>query len=697
MQWAAGSPVSWSIATTNYSADYIQFGSFITSTAAASIIQAAFNAWEAVANIDFVRTSDSSSVDIRLGYYYGDGPSGTLAVANYSYSSGLLREAFISFDSRENWNLSTTGNFYLTALHEIGHTLGLGHSTVSPSIMSAFLNSSLSGLTADDIAGIQAIYGAPSNGGGGDPPPPPSPPSSNKSPTAIGLSASNVSENASGGTIVGQLTASDPDAGDSHTYKLLSGNGLFSIQGSTLRVAQGARLDYESQASHVVRIQATDEGGLNITRNFTINLANVAISDLVVKSGGSIVENARPGQLVAIFEALEGVTPESNADLELVDDAGGLFELVGSELRVAAGARIDFEEQASHSIKVRASDGTGPAYEETITITVGNAPITQIAVSGATVEENASAGTVVALLEALEGETTEASATFTLLDGAEGRFVIVGNEVHVADGAIIDFEASSGHEIVVLVSDGSQDYSQQIEIAVLDMPGESVVGTQFDDRLEGTSEDDKIYGLAGNDIFRGSEGSDLIDGGAGMDSVVYGEARALVMPSLQPNGTVLVTKENGAVDHLFSIERIELADGAYLYDLATEDPAFVYRIYQAAFGRVPDEGGLRFWVDIFNHLDGWMTGEQKQTHISTQFVNSAEFRSLYGANPTDAEYVDAMYGNVLGRLPDDQGRSFWVDAMENGLSPEATLILFAESDENVKLTMPNLDDGLWVV
>ena len=50
-------------------------------------------------------------------------------------------------------------NLLAVALHELGHALGLDHSEDTNSIMYAFYDCSKTTLTADDIAGIQAIYG----------------------------------------------------------------------------------------------------------------------------------------------------------------------------------------------------------------------------------------------------------------------------------------------------------------------------------------------------------------------------------------------------------------------------------------------------------------------------------------------------------------------------------------------------------
>jgi hypothetical protein len=53
-------------------------------------------------------------------------------------------------------------DFYTVVLHEIGHALGLDHATNNNSVMTTYSNrgGALRTLSADDIAGIQAIYGA---------------------------------------------------------------------------------------------------------------------------------------------------------------------------------------------------------------------------------------------------------------------------------------------------------------------------------------------------------------------------------------------------------------------------------------------------------------------------------------------------------------------------------------------------------
>ena len=61
------------------------------------------------------------------------------------------------------------------------------------------------------------------------------------------------------------------------------------------------------------------------------------------------------------------------------------------------------------------------------------------------------------------------TASFTLIDDAGGRFAIVGNELRVANGSLLDFEADTSHEIGVRVTDGGRLAFEVLSVDVIDL------------------------------------------------------------------------------------------------------------------------------------------------------------------------------------------------------------------------------------
>jgi hypothetical protein len=92
-------------------------------------------------------------------------------------------EADTAFNPSILWNsyrgpLLSSGviDFRRVAIHELGHILGLDHPDTNGQTVNAIMNSVIGNIetvTADDIAGVQALYGAPAN-----PPPKGIPPAS---------------------------------------------------------------------------------------------------------------------------------------------------------------------------------------------------------------------------------------------------------------------------------------------------------------------------------------------------------------------------------------------------------------------------------------------------------------------------------------------------------------------------------------
>uniref|UniRef100_A0A8C8RUG6 interstitial collagenase n=1 Tax=Pelusios castaneus TaxID=367368 RepID=A0A8C8RUG6_9SAUR len=134
-------------------------------------IQNALKVWSDVSPLTFKRIYDGSA-DIMMSFEIGDhkdnspfdGPNGYLAHA-FQPGNGLGGD--VHFDEAESWTKGSNGyNLFFVAAHELGHSLGLSHSTDPGALMYptySYMDPKEFHLPQDDINGIEAIYGQSDN------------------------------------------------------------------------------------------------------------------------------------------------------------------------------------------------------------------------------------------------------------------------------------------------------------------------------------------------------------------------------------------------------------------------------------------------------------------------------------------------------------------------------------------------------
>ncbi len=207
---------------------------------------------------------------------------------------------------------------------------------------------------------------------------------------------------------------------------------------------------------------------------------------------------------------------------------------------------------------------------------------------------------------------------------------------------------------------------------------DTLVGFSMRDRLEGGAGDDELSGRLGNDVLLGGAGNDGLRGDGGMDTAVFSGPRANFSQTGYSANRWILTDKTGAEgrDTLYDVERLQFSDVTLALDTSGV-AGKVYRLYQAAYDRKPDAGGLGFWI---SQADNGVA----QASIADGFVGSAEFKTLYGAAPSNDALVSRMYKNVLHRDPDASGKAFWVDVLDRKAATVAEVLMgFSESPENV--------------
>ncbi|MES2152619.1 MAG: DUF4214 domain-containing protein [Pseudomonadota bacterium] len=232
------------------------------------------------------------------------------------------------------------------------------------------------------------------------------------------------------------------------------------------------------------------------------------------------------------------------------------------------------------------------------------------------------------------------------------------------------------------------NYGSEIENAIGGDGNDELTGNALANFLSGGAGKDTLAGGAGNDTLNGGAGNDVLDGGVGLNTAAYSGLVASYQVARTAGGWQVadLTGADG-VDQLSNIARLHFSDRNLALDI---DGAAgeAYRLYQAAFNRVPDQGGLGFWISA---LDSGVN----VADVATSFINSAEFRVIYGSAPSTRDEVTAFYTNVLHRAPDAGGIDFWVSVLDSHAASVATVLLgFSDSAEYKAALVGVLSHGI---
>jgi hypothetical protein len=285
----------------------------------------------------------------------------------------------------------------------------------------------------------------------------------NAPPTNITLSNTTVDENQPANTVVGALTATDPDAGATFTFGLTcavagADDTFFNILGTDLQAS--ATFDFETKSVYNICIRVTDQGGLTFDKNFVVTVNNVNEVPTDISLSNTTVDENQP--VNTVVGALSATDPDAGATFTFslacgvagVDD--GSFNTLGANLQTSA--IFDFETKSVYNICIRVTDQGGLTFDKNFVVTVNNLPEnaapTDISLSNVTVDENQPINTVVGALSATDpdaGATFTFSLTCAVAGADDGFFNILGTDLQAS--ATFDFETKSVYNICIRVTD----------------------------------------------------------------------------------------------------------------------------------------------------------------------------------------------------------------------------------------------------
>jgi VCBS repeat-containing protein len=315
----------------------------------------------------------------------------------------------------------------------------------------------------------------------------------NEAPTDLALSANTVAENAANGTVVGTVSGTDSDTGDTRTYSLTdNAGGRFAINSSTgqITVANRSLLNYESATSHNLTVRVTDSGGLTYDETFTINVTdfNEAAPRITSNGGGAtalinIAENATAVTRVTASDAdtrqtlAYSIVGGADAAKFTINSSTGALSFVSApnyEVPTDSGGNNTYD------VTVQVSDGNGGVDSQAISVTVTavNERPTDLSLSANTVAEHAANGTVVGTVTGSDPDAGD-TKSYSLTNTAGGRFAInrTTGALTVANSTLLNYEAATSHAVTVRVTDrGGLTYDETFTINLTNV-NEAPTGT----------------------------------------------------------------------------------------------------------------------------------------------------------------------------------------------------------------------------
>jgi hypothetical protein len=134
--------------------------------------------------------------------------------------------------------------------------------------------------------------------------------------------------------------------------------------------------------------------------------------------------------------------------------------------------------------------------------------------------------------------------------------------------------------------------------------------------------------------------------------------------------------------------RVRFADTSVAFDLDGV-AGRVFRLYRAAFDRVPDPAGIGYWIAV-------MDGGADPAQVAGAFMQSDEFKARYGADLDDSQFIGKLYQNVLHRDGDPAGIAYWAGLLGRGaITRPQALAGFGESAESKAMLSGAIRGGIY--
>ncbi|MFM8573640.1 MAG: cadherin domain-containing protein [Pirellula sp.] len=305
-------------------------------------------------------------------------------------------------------------------------------------------------------------------------------------PPEILSSQFNIPENPATNAVVATVLASDPDAGQSLSYRFTTNSGPFSIDQVTgeIRYTGNGAWDYETTRELNVQVEVRDSLPIPGTVRKFIKLVNLDRNESPSLQGANftIDENAPSGTVVG---TVTGSDPDAGINGQLIYQLGvgapaGTFSIdeTTGRITVASPDLLDFETRPVISLPVVVRDKATPPLSGSASVLIHLRDVNEVPTGVSftelvSISENTSV--ILPIKVATVSVVDDALGTNSLsLSGPDAsHFVLIGNELKFQSATPLDFETKSVYRVIVSADDATlgstPDVSVPFELGITDV------------------------------------------------------------------------------------------------------------------------------------------------------------------------------------------------------------------------------------
>ena len=138
------------------------------------------------------------------------------------------------------------------------------------------------------------------------------------------------------------------------------------------------------------------------------------------------------------------------------------------------------------------------------------------------------------------------------------------------------------------------------------------------------------------------------------------------------------------------VERAYTDDRMVAFDVFGDAPAntgYVFKLYQVALDRMADIDGISYWTSISDSL-----GRQDTATLAQAFTDASEFLNF--DDQSNEDLVSRLYESAFHREADAGGLEFWTGFLDGGGDVAQVVEAFALSDEMSTIWEAHLSGGI---